>query len=180
MINRFALPLMLIVFSASLTAGQCPEYLNQPIKQLHSTKTINVCEAYPSKTFLIVNTASHCGYTPQFKELEQLHQRYKNKGLVVLGFASDDFKQEAKNDEEIAKVCYVKYGVTFDMFAPIAVTGGTAHPLFKALADQSSPPTWNFNKYLVDSKGAVIKHFDSKVTPNSTEMIQAIEQALKH
>ncbi|MEQ1635514.1 MAG: glutathione peroxidase [Methylococcales bacterium] len=177
---RLILPLLLIVFSSTLLAEQCPEYLNYPIKKLHSSKTLNICEAYPGKALLIVNTASHCGYTPQFKALEQLHQRYKAKDLVILGFASNDFKQEAKDDQEIAKVCYINYGVTFDMFAPIAVIGETAHPLFKELAKQASPPAWNFNKYLVNSKGNVVKHFASQVTPDSPELVQAIEQALSH
>ncbi|NOT83749.1 MAG: glutathione peroxidase [Methylococcaceae bacterium] len=180
MIHRLILPLLLILFSAPLYAESCPEYLNHPIKKLHSTQSLNICETYPGKTLLIVNTASHCGYTPQFKELEQLHRRYKDKGLVVLGFSSNDFKQEAKNDQEIANVCFLNYGVTFDMFAPIAVTGEAAHPLFKALAAQTSPPAWNFNKYLVNSEGKVVNYFDSEVTPDSSAMIKAIEQTLRH
>jgi glutathione peroxidase len=127
---------------------------------------------------LIVNTASFCGYTPQFSGLEKLHKAYKDKGLVVLGFASNDFKQEAKDDKEIANVCFINYGVTFDMFAPIKVTGMSAHPLFKALAAQSNEPIWNFNKYLVNSEGKVVNYFDSNVTPDSIAMKQAIDKLL--
>jgi glutathione peroxidase len=164
----------LLSISASLEARQCPEYLNQNIKKLHSQKTLNICQAYAGKPLLIVNTASYCGFTPQFSGLEKLYNQY----LVVLGFASNDFDQEAKDDKEIAKVCFVNYGVTFDMFAPIKVTGESAHPLFKALASQAREPAWNFNKYLLDADGRVVKYFDSQVTPGSPAMKQAIEQIL--
>lgn len=180
MLHRFILPILLLTASQTLYAATCPEYLNQPLKKLHSTKTLNICDAYAGKTLLIVNTASFCGFTPQFKQLEKLHQLYKNKGLVVLGVASNDFKQEADNDQEIATVCFKNYGVTFDMFAPIAVTGAEAHPLFKALAAQSSQPTWNFNKYLVNSDGKVLNYFDSQVTPDSPSIINTIEATLKY
>jgi glutathione peroxidase len=183
MIYRLALPLSLVsvlALPAPLHAGQCPEYLNHNIKKLHSSKTLNICEVYAGKPLLIVNTASYCGYTPQFSELEKLHKQYKDRGLVVLGFASNDFKQEAKNDQEIANVCFINYGVSFDMFAPIAVTGEATHPLFKALAAQATPPAWNFNKYLLNAAGNVVNYFDSQVTPDSSAMKQAIEQVLSH
>jgi len=168
-----------LVLSASANAaGQCPDYLNQNIKKLHSEKTLNICEAYPGKPLLIVNTASFCGFTPQFVGLEELYKEYKDKGLVVLGFASNDFNQEAKTDKEIADVCYLNYGVTFDMFAPIAVTGKAAHPLFKALAAQSTEPAWNFNKYLLNADGKVVKYFDSQMKPDSAALKQAIGQVL--
>jgi glutathione peroxidase len=175
-----ALVFSLILGSTAVFAGQCPAYLNQSMKKLHSEKTVNLCQAYAGKSLLIVNTASYCGYTPQFRGLEKLHQQYKDKGLVVLGFASNDFNQEAKDDKEIANVCFINYGVTFDMFAPIKVSGESAHPLFKALASQSSQPAWNFNKYLVNADGNVVKYFDSNVTPDSVAMKQAIEQLLSH
>ena len=172
------LPMSVLVFSNPVKAGPCPEYLNQTLKKLHSEQTLNICEAYAGKPLLIVNTASFCGFTPQFAGLEKLHQAYKDKGLVVLGFSSNDFNQEAKTDKDIANVCFVNYGVTFDMFAPLAVTGTSAHPLFKALAAQSSEPAWNFNKYLLDKDGKVVKYFNSQVKPDSEEMKQAIEQVL--
>jgi glutathione peroxidase len=172
------LTLGLILNSANLMAGQCPDYLNQNIKKLHSEKTLNICEVYAGKPLLIINTASFCGYTPQFSGLEKLYKAYKDKGLVVLGFASNDFKQEAKDDKEIANVCFINYGVTFDMFAPIKVTGSSAHPLFKALAAQSKEPAWNFNKYLVNAEGKVVNYFDSNVTPDSIAMKQAIDKLL--
>jgi glutathione peroxidase len=175
----FALSLVsMFGLSAPVEAGQCPEYLNQNIQKLHSTKNLNICEAYSGKPLLIVNTASHCGFTPQFSGLEKLYKQYKDKGLVVLGFASNDFNQEAKDEQEISNVCFINYGVTFDMFAPIKVTGESAHPLFKALAAQTREPAWNFNKYLVNADGKVVQYFDSQVTPNSPAMKQAIEQLL--
>jgi glutathione peroxidase len=170
---------LFLVFGHNVHAAQCPDFLNQPLKKLHSAKTLNICEVYAGRPLLIVNTASYCGFTPQFSGLEKLHKQYKDKGLVVLGFASNDFDQEAKDDKEIAKVCFINYGVTFDMFAPIKVTGDTAHPLFKALATQSSQPAWNFNKYLVNAEGKVVKYFDSQVTPQSPAMKQALEDLLK-
>ncbi len=179
LISTLTLVLMLTM-SARLNAEQCPEYLNQNIQKLNSAKTLNICEAYAGKPLLIVNTASHCGFTPQFSGLEKLYKQYKDKGLVVLGFASNDFNQEAKDEQEISKVCFINYGVTFDMFAPIKVTGESAHPLFKALATQTKEPGWNFNKYLVNAEGKVVQYFDSQVTPNSPAMKQAIEQLLSH
>jgi glutathione peroxidase len=177
----FALSLVsMFGLSAPVEASQCPEYLNQYIQKLHSTKTLNICEAYAGKPLLIVNTASHCGFTPQFSGLEKLYKQYKDKGLVVLGFASNDFNQEAKDEQEISNVCFINYGVTFDMFSPIKVTGESAHPLFKALAAQTREPAWNFNKYLVNPDGKVVQYFDSQVTPNSPAMKQAIEQLLTH
>jgi glutathione peroxidase len=180
LINRLVLAMALGFNAAAIPvmAGECPSFLNQDIKKLHSDKTLNICKAYAGKPLLIINTASYCGYTPQFNGLEQLHKTYKEKGLVVLGFASNDFNQEANNDKEIANVCFINYGVTFTMFAPIKVTGQAAHPLFKELAAQSSEPAWNFNKYLVNADGKVVNYFDSNVTPDSDELKQAIERAL--
>lgn len=168
----------LLLACSSVSAAPCPEYLNHALKKLHSSQTINICSAYAGKPLLIINTASHCGYTPQFKALEQLHQRYRDRGLVVLGFASDDFKQEAEDEQAIAEVCYRNFGVTFPMFAPIAVTGNAAHPLFKALAAQTQEPAWNFNKYLLNAEGKVVQYFPSNVTPESAEMQSAVDKLL--
>lgn len=175
---RHIFPLLLMAFSSVLYAGSCPEYLNHELQKLHSTRTLNICEAYAGKTLLIVNTASNCGFTPQFKQLEKIHQLYKDKGLVVLGFSSNDFKQEASDEQDIATVCFKNYGVTFDMFSPITVTGSDTHPLFKALAAQSAQPAWNFNKYLLSRESKVIKYFDSQVKPDSPAITKAIDAAL--
>jgi glutathione peroxidase len=170
----------LFAFTPVRSEQSCPAFLNQTLRKLHSDQTVNLCQAYGGKPLLIVNTASFCGFTPQFSGLEKLYQQYKDKGLVVLGFASNDFKQEAKNDQEIAKVCRQNYGVTFDMFAPIVVSGANAHPLFKELAAQSHEPAWNFNKYLVNRDGKVVQYFSSHVVPESEAMHQAIVAVLGH
>lgn len=162
------------------TAAQaaCPEYLNQSMRKLHSTQLVNLCEATADKPVLIVNTASHCGFTPQFKGLEALHQKYKDEGLVVIGFASDDFRQAAKNEEQAATICYKNYGVSFLMMAPSAVTGEDANPTFAELARQTTQPRWNFNKYVVDRKGNVVEHFGSSTKPESANLQRAIEAVL--
>jgi glutathione peroxidase len=173
-----ALAVLILAAPAALGAD-CPAFLNHDFKKLRSSQSINLCTEYAGKPLLIVNTASHCGYTPQFKGLEALHQKYKARGLVVVGFPSDDFKQEAKDEAETADVCYVNYGVTFTMLSPSAVTGSAANPVFQELGRRSDPPSWNFNKYLVGADGKVVEHFDSGVRPDSVELQQAIEQLLR-
>lgn len=163
---------------AAFAADDCPELLRHELRRLNSDTVVDLCQRYGGKPLLIVNTASHCGYTPQFKELETLHQRYRERGLVVLGFPSDDFRQEAKDEQTTAEVCYINYGVSFDMFAPIGVRGKNAHPLFRALAAQSEPPRWNFHKFVVGRDGRVIAAFPSKVKPTDPALIEAIESAL--
>ena len=166
-----------LAFSAGSYAA-CPEYMDHSMRKLHSKDSVNLCDAQAGKAMLIVNTASHCGYTPQFKGLEALHQKYREQGLVVVGFASDDFRQEAKDEASAAQVCYVNYGVSFTMIAPSHVKGTEANDVFRALAAQSQPPGWNFNKYLVDSSGQVVQHFGSSTSPDSTVMAAAIESLL--
>jgi glutathione peroxidase len=168
-----------LLFGSEVTAGQCSAFLDHDFKKLRSEQSVNLCEAYAGKPLLIVNTASHCGYTPQFKGLEALNQKYRARGLVVVGFPSDDFKQEAKQEAETAEICYINYGVTFTMLSPSVVTGRNANPVFKELARKSSEPSWNFNKYLVSADGKVVQHFDSNVTPDSAQLNQAIGQLLE-
>ena len=139
--------------------------------------------AYKGKVMLIVNVASHCGYTPQYKGLEALYKKYKDKGLVVLGFPCNQFnKQEPGTNEEIKQFCTSKYDVTFPMFDKVEVNGDNRHELYTALAGKDSPfpgdIKWNFNKFLVGKGGKIIKRFDSKVTPESEELVKAVEAAL--
>lgn len=183
MVQRFFFKL-LFVFSFMFSAvpawsADCPEFLNHNLKKLHSKKTLNICKAYAGKPLLIVNTASRCSFSQQFNALENIHKDYKNKGLVVLGFPSNDFGLEEENEKNIANICYQKFGVTFDMFAPIKVTGPSAHPIFTELAQQATEPSWNFNKYLVTPDGKVEMYFDSTVEPDSYAMRQAIEALLQ-
>ncbi|KZX58277.1 glutathione peroxidase [Halioglobus sp. HI00S01] len=162
----------------SVTFATCPDYLDQELRKLHSQDTVNLCEVQAGGPMLVINTASHCGYTKQFKGLEALNQKYRDRGLAVVGFASNDFRQEAKDEEKAAEVCYVNYGVTFTMIAPSHVKGDEANPVFKALASQSDEPSWNFNKYLVDADGNVVQKFGSNTSPDGDELLSAIEALL--
>ena len=167
------------VASGADAVKACPAFLNQEFRKLRSRGTVNICRDFAGKPLLIVNTASHCGYTPQFKGLQALHERYKDKGLVVVGFPSDDFRQEAKDEAETAEVCYLNYGVTFTMLSPTVVTGSKANAVFAELARQQREPGWNFNKYLVTPAGKVSAYFDSSVEPESPQLNQAIAALLR-
>lgn len=164
--------------AAPARAGDCPAWLDRDFPKLRAAGTVNLCKAAAGRPLLVVNTASYCGYTPQFKGLEALHQKYRDRGLFVVGFPSDDFNQEDADQAKTAEVCYVNYGVKFTMLAPSAVTGDGANPVFRELARQSRAPDWNFNKYLIAADGRVVKYFGSSVDPASREMTDAIEQLL--
>ena len=138
---------------------------------------------YKGKVLLIVNVASKCGYTPQYKGLQADYEKYKDKGFVVLGFPCNQFnKQEPGSNEEIKQFCTSKYFVTFPMFDKIEVNGANRHPLYALLAGKDSPfagnITWNFNKFLIGKDGKILKRFDSKITPESAELTGAVEAAL--
>lgn len=160
-------------------AAACPDFLNHDFKKLHSSETVNLCDSYNGKPMVIVNTASHCGFTPQFKALEALSKKYKDKGLQVVGFASDDFNQEAKNEEEAATICYENFGVTFTMLAPTSVKGEKANPVFTYLGGKTQAPGWNFNKYLVSADGNKVIHYGSKVTPTESKLEEDVKKELK-
>jgi glutathione peroxidase len=162
----------------AFAADTCPAWLNQERRLLHSEKSRNLC-TYSGKPMLIVNTASHCGFTKQFKELDAVYREYQAKGLAVVGFSSNDFRQEAGDEAEAAKVCFVNFGVSFDMYAPVVVSGDNADPVFKELARQGGGyPRWNFYKYLVDRNGVVVERFSSLTAPDSKSMRAAIEKVL--
>jgi glutathione peroxidase len=147
------------------------------MRKLHSEESVNFCE-FKDKPLLIVNTASNCGFTGQFEELEALHQKYKDKGLVVIGFPSDDFFQEENDEADTAEVCYVNYGVTFTMLSTSEVRGDDANPIFKHLNAQTSSPKWNFYKYLVSADRKTVQRFNSRTKPLSANLTQAIENSL--
>ena len=141
---------------------------------------------FKGKAVLIVNVASRCGFTPQYAGLEALYQKYKDKGLVVLGFPANNFLwQEPGTNEEIKAFCSTKYRVTFPMFAKVSVKGGNQAPLYQFLTDKKANPStggavgWNFTKFLADRNGKVIARFGSKVAPESPELVKAIEAALR-
>lgn len=156
----------------------CPDYLQGEYRKLHSNEKINLCSLAENKTVLVVNTASHCGFTSQFKGLEALNKNYKDKGLVIIGFASDDFNQEDNDEAKAAGICFLNFGVTFTMLAPTHVLGEEANDLFKYLGRESGAPKWNFNKYLLGKDGKVIEHFGSMTGPDSDKLKKAIEQSL--
>lgn len=136
--------------------------------------------AYKGKVVLLVNTASQCGYTPQYEGLEALYKKYKGQGLVLVGVPANNFGgQEPGSNEEIKTFCNRTYHVTFPMASKVSVTGGDQIPLYKHLSGAAGAPQWNFTKYLVSKDGQVIKKFDSAVTPDARELTAAIEAALK-
>ena len=160
-------------------AQDCPALLSYTFPKLQDETPQHLCQ-YKGKVLLVVNTASYCGFTPQYEGLEKLHAQYGRKGLVVLGFPSGDFgNQEKANNKEIAEFCFNTYGVKFPMFAKTSVRGEKANPLFAALARTTGqPPRWNFHKYLVDRQGRVVKAFPSQVEPMDVELTKEIEAAL--
>jgi glutathione peroxidase len=141
---------------------------------------------YKGKVLLIVNVASKCGFTPQYKGLENIYRQYKDRGFEILAFPSNDFMgQEPGTNKEIKTFCQLNYQVSFPLFAKISVKGKDIHPLYKFLTEKSTDPkfagdiTWNFNKFLIDRNGNTINRFDSKTEPQNPEVIKTIEDALK-
>jgi len=140
---------------------------------------------YQGKVVLIVNTASKCGYTPQYEGLEALYKKYQEKGLVLLGFPSNDFgSQEPGTDKEIAEFCKANYGVTFPMFSKVVVKDDSKVPLYKYLTDEKNDSQkygeikWNFEKFLISKDGKIVSRFRSAVTPQSDEVVKAVEAEL--
>ena len=159
-------------------SASCPPLLDQTVPRLQDEKPQHLCQ-YSGKVLLVVNTASYCGFTSQFEGLEALNAKYAARGLVVLGFPSNDFKQEDADAKKTADVCFNTYGVKFPMFAVGPVRGSDAQPLFRQLATATGKvPSWNFNKYLVGRDGKPIAHFGSTTRPDSQAVVVAIEKAL--
>ena len=167
--------------AAKVTAtATCPAVLQHTFPRLQDDAPQNLCQ-YAGKVILVVNTASFCGFTKQYEGLEALYAKYQDKGLVVLGFPSNDFgEQEPGSAKEIADFCFNTYGVKFPMMAKSVVSGAKRNALYTALATATkSSPTWNFHKYLIDRRGQVLAHYPSKVTPGGAELVGAIEKALQ-
>jgi glutathione peroxidase len=162
-----------MAFSASL--------YDIPLKDINGKDTS--LKEYKGKVLLIVNVASKCGYTPQYKGLQALHEKYKDQGLVVLGFPCNQFGgQEPGSLDEIKEFCTSKYGVTFPMFDKLDVKGANQHALYKELSGKESPfpgdVKWNFGKFVVGRDGKIVKRFDSGAKPESAEVTSAIETVL--
>ncbi len=172
--------LMLLSCVAFFTQAQnCPVELKHLKRNLNSAQVVNLCDEYQGKTVLFVNTASYCGFTPQFEGLEALYDKYKDKGLVVLGFPSHDFNQEDNDEAKTAEFCQLTYGVSFPMFEATSVKGEYADPLFSRLSQRSGVEVkWNFYKYLMAPDGSVVKGYSSTVKPNDKALIKDIEALL--
>ncbi|WP_394807988.1 glutathione peroxidase [Nitrosomonas sp.] len=155
--------------------------LDHNFRKLAAPETVNLCETYSGKVLLIVNTASKCGYTPQYEGLEKLFTKYEQQGFVVLGFPSNDFMgQEPGTETEIQEFCHLTYGVNFPMFEKTTVKKENAHPFYVQLAELSGTyPTWNFQKYLIGRDGKLIAHFSPHTKPSDPAVVTAIEQALQ-
>jgi glutathione peroxidase len=168
----------IFLMTAMLHAGSIYDI---PVKDIDGKDT--TLAAYKGKVVLIVNVASKCGFTPQYKNLEAVYEKYKDQGFVILGFPCNQFGgQEPGTDADIKQFCTSKYDVTFPMFDKIEVNGANRHPLYVMLAGEGSPfpgdITWNFNKFLISKDGKIINRFTSKITPDSPEATAAIEAAL--
>ena len=176
---RLAALALLAVASLPASAACEGSLLNSEHKRLIGPSE-SLCQ-YQGKAVLVVNTASQCGFTPQYEGLEALYKQFKEQGLVVLGFPSDQFGgQEYADDAEIASFCKVNFGVSFPMFSRSSVKGADANALFKGLiAESGQEPKWNFNKYLVGRDGKTVQAFGSNTKPDSPELAKAIAQALK-
>ena len=168
-----------LLFGVSHMANAaCSELYNHQLTTLQGTK-INLCD-YQDKPILVVNTASKCGFTPQFEALESLYGKYQSKGLLVIGFPSNDFRQEPGSDKQIGDFCKMTYAVKFPMMSKSSVSGVSANPFYKQLiAKTGQEPKWNFHKYVILPGGKNIYAFSSEVTPDSEEVLSKIRPALK-
>lgn len=168
------------LLSPALAAEDCPALLDHRLRPLAQAEPQSLCRQHAGKVLLVVNTASFCGFTPQYRQLEALYERYRERGLVVLGFPSNDFSQEPGSEAEIKAFCDLSYQVKFPMYEKLAVRGGErAHPLFRQLAAAGGgEPRWNFHKYLVGRDGERVFGFPSRVEPDDADFLQTLESLL--
>ena len=173
-----ALAMLLSIEPNSAAESPCPSVLDHKLMNLQD-EPVSLCQ-FSGKVLLVVNTASECGYTPQYEGLEKLYRHYRDKGFVILGFPANDFGgQEPGSNKEIAQFCRLNYGVTFPMFAKTSVIGANANPLYRALAAKTGkPPRWNFHKYLLDRAGQPVAVFESAVEPADSRVTSQIEKLL--
>ena len=169
----------LLAASLASAADSCPALLNHSFPSLQDQKPQSLCQ-WQGKVLLVVNTASYCGFTSQYDGLEKLYARLKDRGLVVVGFPSNDFgDQEPGSNKEIAEFCRLTYGVQFPMFAKATVIGKNASPLYAQLAKAAGDaPQWNFHKYLIDRSGTRVLSFGSRVKPDDRELVARIDEFL--
>lgn len=165
---------------ATPTTADCPATLNFTLRTLGTDKEVNLCQEYRGKVVLIVNTASKCGFTPQFEGLEKLYKDYKDRGFMVLGFPSNDFaNQDPGSEQEIENFCRLTYGVQFPMFEKTHAAKENASPIYQTLGALAGEyPAWNFHKYLLNTKGELIGSFTSFVKPQNEQLVKLIEANL--
>lgn len=179
---KILLSLLIGVLTMANTTQPPPSFHTFTMKDIRG-KEVKL-SAYKGKTVLVVNTASKCGYTPQYKELQALYEKYQAKDLVILGFPANEFGgQEPGSDETIAEFCEVNFGVKFPLFSKVVVKGAGIHPLFNLLTSTENPDfkgeiNWNFEKFLIDEDGKLVRRFRSRTTPMSAEMTGAIDKLI--
>jgi len=167
------------IYSGQARAGDCPALLKHSFNSLQTGQAQDLCQ-YKGKVVLVVNTASYCGYTDQYGGLEDLYRRYKDQGLVVLGFPANDFgNQEPESNAKIAKFCRLTYGVEFPMFEKSRVVGAQRNPLYAELHKRTGvAPRWNFHKYLIDPSGERVLSFESAVPPDDKRLVEEVRKML--
>ena len=170
-----------MMIGAQATAAECSSLLDFELRLLNDKSVVHLCEAYQGKVILVVNTASKCAYTDQYESLEKLYDRYRDDGLVVLGFPSNDFgQQEPGNEYQIKTFCRTTYGVRFPMFAKTRVAEGRADPFYEELAGAAGTyPRWNFHKYLIDRNGVLVASYPSSIDPMDETVVREIENRIR-
>lgn len=169
---------LLLLSASTVVNAACPDIYNHQLTTLQGEK-INLCD-FQTKPILVVNTASKCGFTPQFEALEGLYSKYKDNGLLIIGFPSNDFRQEPGNDKQIGDFCKLTYAVKFPMMSKSSVSGVNANPLYKQLTEKTGQaPMWNFYKYVILPGGKQVFAYSSDVKPDANEILNRIKPALK-
>ncbi len=173
---------LLLLLPLAVPAAACGDLLDgAQFRPLAGKEPVDLCKTYGGKVLLVVNTASKCGFTPQYDGLEKLDQAYRERGFAVLGFPSNDFRgQEPGTEAEIREFCTLTYGVKFPMFEKVSVKEGQANPFYVKLATAAGGhyPGWNFHKYLIDRDGKVVADYPSRVKPDDAELVAKIEALL--
>ena len=169
---------LVTIMTSAIANAACPDLYNHQFTTLQGEK-INLCD-YQTKPILVVNTASKCGFTPQFEALEGLYKKHKAQGLLVIGFPSNDFRQDPGDNKAIGDFCKMTYGVQFPMMTKSAVSGKDANPFYKQLAAKSgTAPQWNFYKYVIAPGGKEVTAFESTVSPDSADLTAKFKPYLK-
>jgi glutathione peroxidase len=184
-IEEFAVRIFLFsifsgVFMTGTVYANCAPALDFSFRPLAGKEAVKLCEKHANQVLLVVNTASKCGYTPQYEGLEALHAQYASKGFAVIGFPSNEFGgQEPGTEKEIQEFCTLTYGVKFPMYEKTSVKGAAAAPFYQGLAKATgSAPAWNFHKYLIGADGSILKAYPSSVKPNDPQLLKDIDAAL--